>query len=278
MLMNKLNFLTANWNAPANIKTLITTRNLTNIDNTSAHKNNAAFHNNVAEKYGNFNLATHVGDDLSNVQSNRTILRQYLPREPYWLCQQHTNKIINLDQYISGGESYKHTLANTGYDASYTHNKNVVCVIMTADCLPILFTNQQGSFVAALHAGWRGLENGIINNLLNQLKQDGINSNEVVVYLGPSISQQHFEVGVEVYQLFLQQNELYKKCFLPHPELSHKFYCDMQEIAKIQLTTSGVSLANIFSDKYCSYTDSNLFYSYRRDKVSGRFASLIWMD
>lgn len=274
--MNEPQFLTANWKTPSNVKTLITTRIGASAARNACNSYTASI--DTPDNYSNFNLATHVGDDLAHVQLNRSLLRQYLPAEPKWLNQQHTNKIINLDQYPSSNNLNNETLANTGYDASYTRNKNVVCVVMTADCLPILFTNQQGTFVAALHAGWRGLENSIIDKLLNDLKQIGISSNEIIVYLGPAISQAYFEVGVEVYQLFIQQNELYSKCFLPHPKNPHKFYCDMQSIAKMQLTRGGVGLGNIFTDKYCSYADSSLFYSHRRDKVSGRFASLIWLE
>lgn len=277
MLTNKPQFLTANWNAPSNVKTLITTKIGVSGAKTMCN-NDTSIGIDTLDNYSNFNLATHVGDNLAHVQLNRSILRQYLPDEPKWLNQQHTNKIINLDQPTGSNNFNNEILVNTDYDASYTCNKNVVCVVMTADCLPILFTNQQGTFVAALHAGWRGLENGIIDNLFIQLKQININSDEIIVYLGPSISQPYFEVGIEVYQLFIQQNELYSKCFLSNPENPHKFYCDMQAIAKMQLTKAGISIDNIFSDKYCSYDDSNLFYSHRRDKVSGRFASLIWLE
>lgn len=238
------NFLKANWKAPKNIKTLITTR--VGINNTD------------------FNLAMHVSGDIDSIKNNRQILALLLPSRPNWLSQTHTNLVLDLDNNIPNDRSF---------DAAITKTKFTICVIMTADCIPILITDTCGSFVGAIHAGWRGVENNIITNTINLTKVD---PKDIIVYIGPAICTKHFEVGVDIFEIFTKQNTDYEKFF--NPKSNHKFECDLIGIAKLQLINLGVLEKNINLSNQCTYCNNDLFYSYRKEKNTGRFASLIWIE
>lgn len=249
-MSSKLTFLHANWPAPAQVKTLITTR----IGGHSKH--------NFAE----FNLALHVSDNNSTVAENRQQLDRYLPNSPYWLNQTHSNRVLNLDQYT-------YTAQDNDYDASFTRLKHQVAAVMTADCLPILLTDTQGSFVAAVHAGWRGLATNIIFNTIQHLHMQ---TQTMLAYIGPAICQQHFEVGEEVLATFAKLNPANNQFFQSKP--GHKFMCNLIGIAKLQLINLGLKAENIYLSQECTYCNSKLFYSYRKQNQTGRFASLIWLD
>lgn len=184
-----------------------------------------------------------------------------LPSEPIWLNQTHSNIVIpalseNRDKIA---------------DASFTNQANQVCAVTTADCLPILLCQAQGSHVAAIHAGWRGLVSGII---VATLKQLNLPPQEMLAWIGPCISQTHYEVGDEVRDAFLKVDADTGAAFIPSP--NQRWLADLHAIACLQLRKQGVT--QIFGGDYCTYSDEKTFFSYRRDKeYNGRMASLIWL-
>ncbi|HMT03392.1 MAG TPA: peptidoglycan editing factor PgeF [Burkholderiales bacterium] len=251
-MLNNPNFLQANWNAPANIKTIITTR----IGGYSTGQ------------FDSLNLALHVSDNPEIVIKNRNLLKKYLPSEPFWLNQTHNNYVINLDNVESN--------SNLIFDASITSVRNKVCAILTADCLPILLTNKKGTFVAAIHAGWRGLLNNIIENTINMLKPDST----ILAYIGPSICEKHFEVGNDVFNKFTNISPKNLNYFKEKTSVNKeiKYYCNLIEIAKDLLLNAGLDSKNIWVSNECTYCNNDLFYSYRKNNVTGRIASLIWLE
>lgn len=235
------------WPAPAHVKAHTTTRQ----------------GGLSTEAYTSLNLAAHVGDDPQTVLANRQLLKQTLnlPNEPCWLTQVHSIEVVS---------SHTATLDRPA-DAVYTHQTNQICVVLTADCLPVLFCDQQGTWVAAAHAGWRGLANGILENTVRSAH---IPPNEMLAWLGPAIGPEMFEVGDEVRQAFIHVLPEASKAF--KPSQNGRWLADLYLLAKQRLQQQGVM--NIFGGDFCTYTDEQRFYSYRRDKVTGRMASLIWLD
>lgn len=205
--------------------------------------------------------------DLSNphYQNESKALKQLLnlPSEPIWITQTHSTKIIEaLPQH-----------RETEADASYSHQTGEICVVLTADCLPILITNRSGRTVAAIHAGWRGLVNGILEQTLDALN---IPSQDIFVWLGPAISVHKFEVGSEVYDLFLKYFPHAKLGFKRHHNNDDKWFANLYLLARLQLAQRGVR--HIYGGGFCTYLQDNLFFSYRRDNgKTGRMASLIWI-
>lgn len=234
------------WPAPANVSACCTTRK-TGIS---------------AAPYDSFNLALHVGDDGASVRQNRQRLHQQLelPAEPEWIEQTHGTRAILLE---------RDTRRNA--DAAVTRARGQVAVVMTADCLPILLCNRDGSEVAAVHAGWRGLQAGVIQSALAVMQSS---NDQLMAWIGPGISQAAFEVGDEVRAAFIESSRDTGAFFEPHGP-GH-WLCDLAGIAEQVLTTGGV--ARVFRDPHCSYRDRELFYSYRRDGVTGRMAALIWIN
>lgn len=213
-------------------------------------------------KYSSFNLATHVNDDINTVDFNRALLNQHLPSAPCWLSQTHSIDVVELPSPLLNA------------DASFTKDKNIVCVVQTADCLPLLITNNDGTIVAAIHAGWRGLLNGVIENTLHKMN---LPSHEILVWLGPAISQNHFEVGSEVKDSFCEKHDEAKKAFKSIS--NQKWLADIYMLAKIRLHAYGVSQiygASVTED-YCTFAHHKNYFSYRRDGETGRMASLIWI-
>jgi YfiH family protein len=220
--------------------------------------------------FSEYNLATHVGDNLQTVKTNREKLRTELalPSEPVWLEQVHSNKVIIVDK-IDDDKT-----ARTGEiqaDASVSARKGAVCVVMTADCLPVFFCNQNGSEVAVAHAGWRGLHAGIISNTVKAMFSS---PDEILVSLGPAIGPQAFEVGADVLDAFVAKNSLNHSAFV---STKKDFYlCDIYQLARIELQALGIT--KIAGGDYCTYRDKQQFYSFRRQQKTGRMASLIWLE
>ncbi len=212
-----------------------------------------------------FNLACHVGDVAKDVAKNRALLSEQLGAEPIWLEQTHSTNVMVID-----GQNINST-AQT--DGAITTLANTVCCVMTADCLPILLTDRQGSFVGALHAGWRGLANGIITEALRQIKglRGGVD-NDILAWLGPAIGPSAFEVGAEVKAAFEQKNGLNGRAFRRHGQ---KWLCDIYLLAKIEL--NGLGVTQIYGGEYCTFRAPTQFFSYRRDGVTGRMASCIFL-
>ena len=244
----KLQWLTPNWPAPPQIKAFSTTRQ-------------GGF---SEQSYNSMNLGDHVGDDAEKVAKNRTTLRSMLdlPNEPQWLKQIHGNKVIQ----IHTGSS-----ATVEADGCFTKQESNVCAVLTADCLPILITDKAGTTVAAIHAGWRGLANGIIDVALRAL---GLPNHSLLVWLGPAIGPTKFEVGEDVKSIFSEQ--AYNTDLAFKPKTANKWLLDIYQIARYNLIRNGVE--QIYGGDQCTFSQSDRYFSYRRDGVTGRMASLIWLD
>jgi hypothetical protein len=239
-------FILPDWPAPANVRAAVTTR----IGGVSH------------APYDSFNLATHVGDDPAAVRANRASLRSALalPSEPLWLKQVHGITVVDAAQ---GG-------VEPEADGAYATQPGAVCVVLTADCLPVLLCNRAGTKVAALHAGWRGLAGGVIEAGVRAL---GVPGSELLAWLGPAIGPQAFEVGPEVRAAFVQQDAQAAQAFRAARE--GKYLADIYLLARQRLQRLGV--AAVYGGGFCTVTDSTRFFSYRRDGACGRMAALIWL-
>ncbi|EJN8559335.1 peptidoglycan editing factor PgeF [Vibrio alginolyticus] len=235
-----------NWPAPKNVKAFASTR----IGGFSTGP------------YQGLNLGTHVGDDLSLVEKNRAWLAQQanMPNAPIWLNQTHSTIVAQANEP---------TTQVLDADGVFTSSSHAVCSAMTADCLPVLLTNTQGTQVAAVHAGWRGLANGIVENAL------ALFSGEVIAWLGPAIGPQAFEVGEDVLQAFVDFDSQANQAFAPR-DIDGKWLADMSVLATQRLNRAGVT--QVFDSGLCTYQDKASFYSYRRDGKTGRQATFIWIE
>lgn len=216
--------------------------------------------------YTSNNLALHVGDNQASVEQNRQQLLQQLPgvQTIQWLNQTHSNRVIKADD--GALQSPRQTPQQApDADACFTREPGLVCSVMTADCLPVLIAAKDGSQVAAVHAGWRGLAAGILKNTLAQFTAD------VTVYLGPAIGPQQFEVGPDVRQAFAWASD---DCF--QPGRGDRLMANIYQLACEALMAAGVN--EIYGGEYCTVTDAETFYSYRREGQTGRMASLIWIN
>ncbi|MBB6521335.1 peptidoglycan editing factor PgeF [Pseudoteredinibacter isoporae] len=226
--------------------------------------------------YGSFNIADHVGDEPDSVSANRELLLAEMTgaEQIQWLTQTHSC------QMIKAGESQ-----SPNADACYTEEAGLACAVMTADCLPVLLWKEDGSAVAAVHAGWRGLANGILSENFPELRRLGSTDSPWQAYIGPAISQAHFEVGVEVLETFFEvatTPELLEATVAasePSKLNPLKYHLNLAAIARAQLLDLGVTA--VFGGDECSFEDSDHYFSYRRaskagDVRCGRMASLIW--
>lgn len=235
--------ITPDWPAPANVKAIQTTR----VGGISA------------APYDSLNFGDHVQDNPQHVARNRQSLNTLVPSEPVWLNQVHSTLAIDA----------ANSLCVMRADASYSHEKNVVCTVMTADCLPVLVCNQQGTAVAAIHAGWRGLCDGIIESTIKAMEVDVA---ELMVWLGPAIGPEAFEVGDEVRAQFAEKDP---KATLAFKQNKDKWLGDLYMIAKQRLNNLGVHA--VYGKPLCTYSNAEKFFSYRRDGDTGRMATLIWI-
>jgi hypothetical protein len=248
------------WGAPANVAALVTTR---------AGGVSPA-------PYQTFNLACHVGDDTVAVQANRRQLKSLLPASLriQWLEQVHGTSV--LMPAITNSEL--DDPAEQKGDAIYLNTPGVAGAILTADCLPVFFADQEGSSAAVAHVGWRGLADGILENTLACFK---LPPQQIVTWLGPAIGPCHFEIGEEVREVFLsrtrnhqEREEMSLSAFTP-AGTKGKWMADLYVLARLRLRNAG--LTKISGGTYCTVCEQNSFYSYRRDGVTGRMASLIYL-
>lgn len=240
-----MSWIEAEWPAPANVHAVTTLRT-----------------GGISEGvYASLNPAAHVGDRQQDVFENRTRIKHdlRLPSEPVWLQQVHGTRVVKAGQGKGLLEA----------DASYSDQAGVVCVVLTADCLPLVFTNAAGSVIAAAHAGWRGLVAGVIERTV-----EAMGSRDLLVWLGPAIGPERFEVGGEVRQVFLNKSSDFAVAFKQTRD--DKWLADIYRLARITLGQQGIE--RIFGGDYCTVTEAERFYSYRRDGETGRMATLIWRD
>lgn len=236
-------WLVPQWPAPAQVKSCVTTR---------------AGGVSVGP-FASLNLGEHVGDDPVAVAKNRQRLVSLLGCRPAWLSQVHG---------VAVAEASPDLLVEA--DACWAATPGVACAIMTADCLPALFCDRAGTRVAAAHAGWRGLAAGVLEATLGAL---ALPADQMLVWLGPAIGAQAFEVGAEVREAFVAQHIQAAEAFRPSPNAG-KFMADIYQLARIRLAACGVTA--VYGGDFCTYNDPR-FYSYRRSAQTGRFASLIWL-
>lgn len=223
-----------------------------------------------AAPWNGFNLGTHVGDDPLAVATNRRLLAETLglASPPVWLQQVHGTRVLMLDDETS---------ADCTADAAVTRQHGQVCAVMTADCLPVLLCDRAGSVVAAVHAGWRGLAAGVVRETVRAM---AVAPSDILVWLGPAIGPQRFEVGSEVREAILDnaidpaQQQLIPACFVP--TANGKLLADIYALARAELASLGVMA--VYGGGLCTVTDAKRWYSYRRDGVTGRMASLIWLE
>lgn len=213
--------------------------------------------------FSSFNLAQHVGDSEDDVALNRAQLvgNLCLPQEPAWMTQVHGSQVLNASDIDSSGM--------TEADASYSDKVGQACVAMTADCLPVLLCHRQKKIVAAVHAGWRGLAQGIIEASLSSFADD---PSQIIAWLGPAISNKAFEVGEDVCRAFAEDSDN-PACFTATSD--ERWHADIYELARLRLNRAGVDA--VYGGEYCTYSDAERFFSYRRDGKTGRMASLIWL-
>jgi len=213
--------------------------------------------------YDQLNLAEHVGDDKNAVIQNRQLLKQSLtlPSEPCWLEQVHGIDVIEASSVAQSNVA----------DGSFTSIPGCVCVVMTADCLPVLLCDKQGTVIAAVHAGWRGLLQGVIPAAVEKLQ---IQNDQILAWLGPAIGPQSFEVGREVKEAFMDADSNNGEAFLP--TTAGHFVANLYQLAELQLQRLGVK--EVYGKKGCTYQDKAHYFSYRRDGMTGRMASLIWLS
>lgn len=237
-------WLRPEWDAPSSVKALVTTRA-----------------GGVSRgPYASMNLSERVGDDPFSVERNRAILRAALPGDPVWLAQVHGADVVDAAA-VSG---------IVCADAAYARAHGVVCAVQVADCLPVLLADRAGAVVAVAHAGWRGLASGVIERTVEAMR---LPERELVAWLGPAIGQDAFEVGEDVYAAFVGADPGAVVAF--RPGAPGKWHADLCALARRRLAALGV--ASVAGGGWCTHADAARFFSYRRDRVTGRMAALVWL-
>jgi YfiH family protein len=255
-------WLVPQWPAPAAVRAVCTTR---------------AGGRSVAP-YDSLNLGDHVGDDILAVGANRALLHEAIQARPVFLSQVHGSGVAALDS---------HTAHGTEADACFTRERGVACTIMVADCLPVLFTDTQGSFVAAAHAGWRGLAGvggtGVLEAVYKHFSAPGLDpyapiATKIIAWLGPCIGPEAFEVGSEVKAAFEAHDPRAAACFRP-AAVAGKWLADLPALARQRLAVLGITQVsgNDGSRAWCTVSNPSRFFSHRRDGVSGRMAACVWL-
>jgi YfiH family protein len=238
--------LIPDWPAPPNVRALQTTRN----GGVSA------------APYDTLNLGDHVGDAPLAVARNRQSLASLLPSEPVWLRQIHGTTVIDAGSAACLSQG----------DACVSTHRDAVCVVMTADCLPVLLCDERGSVVGAAHAGWRGLCDGVIEATVRAMK---VPPQSLMAWLGPAIGSRAFEVGDEVRAAFISRQPEAQAAFAPG-NANGKWFADLYCLARQRLNALGVE--QIYGGNFCTYTNSERFFSHRRDGNSGRMGTFIWKN
>lgn len=233
------------WPVPGNVRALQTTR--------AGGVSSAP--------YDSLNLGAHVGDLPLAVARNRQSLSSLMPGEPVWLEQVHGTTVVNADLASCAPRA----------DAAVARQRGSVCVVMTADCLPVLLCDTAGTVVGAAHAGWKGLATGVIEATVQAM---GAPSQDLMAWLGPAIGQSAFEVGDEVREAFVSQHPQAADAFAPGKEPG-KWLADIYRLARLRLTALGVT--RIYGGEHCTFSEPQRFFSYRRDGATGRMGTFIWL-
>jgi polyphenol oxidase len=240
-------WVTPEWPAPSRVRAFVTTR-----------------HGGVsAGEYASLNLGTRGGDDPRNVAANRLIVRDHLPAMPRWMAQVHGAAVCDLDALGN------HDTATA--DAAVTRVAGTVGVVLTADCMPLFLCDRAGTRAGVVHAGWRGMAAGVIENAVAAL---GADPREVLAWMGPAIGPTAFEVGSEVREAFLAAGPEADAAFAPHG--AGQFMADLYALARVRLARAGVS--EVHGGGFCTYREPQRFFSYRRVPASGRMGAFIWME
>ena len=246
-----IKWLAANWHAPSHVNAGTTMRN-----------------GGVSTApYDQLNLGMHVKDEHNSVLKNRQRLSRYLklPAEPVWLNQVHGNNIIQIDSQVDL------EITDKTADGSYSREANKVCVVTTADCLPLLLCDDEGAQIAAIHIGWRGFSKNIISVALEKFT---CSHDKLMAWLGPCISVDHYEIDATVYNATKKIFAGAKECFI-ETCMGH-WLMDLKQLVGKQLIT--LEVGHIYTSPSCTYSDQTRFFSHRRDGTTGRMASLIWID
>lgn len=219
------------------------------------------------------NLGEHCGDDPAHVERNRQLLYESLPSIPHWLNQVHGTQIYHAQAPLAMAQPW---CAAPEADAAWTDTAHTVLAILTADCLPVVIADAQGSIVGVAHAGWRGLLQGVVERLFLQLVKQRPSTKAWRVWIGPAISQEVFEVGSEVRQAFIKRNEKLHLFFKTSTE-KNKYYADLNQIAAFLLKEMTDFEIDISDSNACTYIENQQYYSYRKQAQTGRIATLAWL-
>jgi YfiH family protein len=244
-----LDWMVPDWPVPPGVRALVTTRN-----------GNAG-----PGSFGTTGLGAGTGDTSDPLAESRRLLRAFLPAEPRWMRQVHGTVVAIHDAQSDA--------APVEADAAVTHEPGVVCVVLTADCLPVMLADRHGSAVGVAHAGWRGLAAGVLERTVAAFVQIGVREDDLVAWLGPAIGPAAFEVGADVLDAFDAQNRAADACFLSSGP--GKWHADLFGIARRRLAECGVT--SVGGGGVCTHSDSARFYSWRRDRDGGRMAALAWL-
>jgi YfiH family protein len=245
-------FLVPDWPVLGRVKALTTTRQ----GGVSIGPYGLAGH-----RPGGLNLGDHVGDDAKAVEHNRALLPG---PPPLWLRQGHGDAVVDVGQ----------TQVSPEADAAIATEPGRACAVLTADCLPVLFADRQGRCVGAAHAGWRGLSLGVLEKTVGALRA-AVPDAELCAFLGPAIGPDSYEVGAEVAQLFLRHDAAAAHA-LRAGERSGQFFLDLYALARLRLHHLGIS--DVYGGERDTLIEAEVFYSFRRDGLSGRMASLVWLE
>lgn len=242
-----LRLLRPNWPAPPRVRAVSTTR-----------RGGVS-----AGAYASLNLGGHVGDDPNHVQENRRRLRATLglPADPVWMRQVHGANVVDAATVVPDSEA----------DGAYSNRTDIACAVLSADCLPIFICNRQGTEVGLLHAGWRGLASGIVEAGLRAFRSPVA---ELMVWFGPAIGARAYEVGSDVRDAFVAPDAQAAAAF--RAAAAGKWYMDIYQVTRLQLAAHGVRA--MYGGEHCTATQVELFFSHRRDGLTGRMASLIWLE
>ncbi len=252
------------WSASANVHAIVTTRRGV-VGRTAGDQGNGS-----APPYDGFNLALHVGDDATAVGANRARLQRVLglARQPAWLAQVHGIQVVDAATVDPAGPPPQ-------ADASFTRAPGVACVVLTADCLPVVLAARDGTVVGVAHAGWRGLCDGVIEALVAAMDVPGVGLN---AWLGPCIGPAVYETGAEVRAAFVTHDPRAAAAFnaITRADGTAGYFCDLYALARQRLAALGVR--TVAGGEHCTVAENSRFYSFRRAPVTGRFATLVWRD